>query len=40
MFRPLKGELAEQQRFLEDIMVQSFDGVAISPINPDAMTRC
>jgi ribose transport system substrate-binding protein len=38
MFRPLKGEVADQQRFLEDIMVQSFDGVAISPINPDAMT--
>jgi ribose transport system substrate-binding protein len=39
MFRPLKGEIADQQRFLEDIMVQSFDGVAISPINPDAMTE-
>jgi ribose transport system substrate-binding protein len=38
MFRPLKGEVADQQRFLEDIMVLSFDGVAISPINPDAMT--
>ena len=38
MFRPLKGEVADQQRFLEDILVQSFDGVAISPINPDAMT--
>lgn len=38
MFRPLKGEVADQQRFLEDIMVQGFDGVVISPINPDAMT--
>lgn len=38
MFRPLKGEVADQQRFLEDIMVQSFDGVAISPVNPDALT--
>jgi ribose transport system substrate-binding protein len=38
MFRPLKGEVADQQRFLEDIMVQGFDGVTISPINPDAMT--
>jgi ribose transport system substrate-binding protein len=38
MFRPLKGEISDQQRFLEDIMVQNFDGVAISPINPDAMT--
>lgn len=38
MLRPLKGDVAEQQRFLEDIQVQSFDGVAISPINPDAMT--
>jgi ribose transport system substrate-binding protein len=37
-FRPLKGELAEQQRFLEDIMVLGFDGVAISPLNPEAMT--
>jgi ribose transport system substrate-binding protein len=39
MFRPLKGEVADQQRFLEDIMVQGFDGVAISPVNPDAMTE-
>jgi ribose transport system substrate-binding protein len=39
MFRPLKGEVADQQRFLEDIMVQGFDGVTISPINPDAMTE-
>jgi len=38
VFRPLKGELADQQRFLEDILVQNFDGLAISPINPDAMT--
>jgi ribose transport system substrate-binding protein len=38
MFRPLKGEVADQQRFLEDIMVQGYDGVALSPINPDAMT--
>jgi ribose transport system substrate-binding protein len=37
-FRPLKGELAEQQRFLEDIMALGFDGVAISPLNPEAMT--
>jgi ribose transport system substrate-binding protein len=37
-FRPLKAEVSDQQRFLEDIMVQDFDGVAISPINPDAMT--
>lgn len=39
MFRPLKGEVADQQRFLEDILVQGYDGVAISPINPDAMTE-
>jgi ribose transport system substrate-binding protein len=38
MFRPLKGEVSDQQRFLEDILVQGFKGVAISPINPDAMT--
>ena len=38
MFRPLKGEVSDQQRFLEDIQVMGFDGVAISPINPDAMT--
>lgn len=38
VFRPLKGEVADQQRFLEDIMVKKYDGVAISPINPDAMT--
>jgi ribose transport system substrate-binding protein len=39
MLRPLKGEVADQQRFLEDVMVQGYDGVAISPINPDAMTE-
>jgi ribose transport system substrate-binding protein len=38
MFRPLKGEVSDQQRFLEDIRVIGFDGVALSPINPDAMT--
>lgn len=38
VFRPLKAEVAEQQRFLEDIVVMGFNGVAISPINPDAMT--
>jgi len=38
VFRPLKGEVADQQRYLEDILVQDFDGVAISPINADAMT--
>lgn len=38
IFRPLKGEVAEQQRYLEDIMVLGFDGMAISPVNPDAMT--
>jgi ribose transport system substrate-binding protein len=37
-FRPLRGELAEQQRFLEDILVLGFDGVAISPLNPESMT--
>lgn len=39
IFKPLKGEVADQQRFLEDILVQKYDGVAISPINPDAMTQ-
>jgi ribose transport system substrate-binding protein len=39
MFRPLKGEVADQQRYIEDIIVQGFDGMAISPINPDAMTE-
>ena len=38
VFRPLKTEVAEQQRFIEDILVQSFDGMAICAINPDAMT--
>jgi ribose transport system substrate-binding protein len=38
IFRPLKGEVAEQQRYLEDIMVLGFDGMAISPVNPEAMT--
>src|SRR5689334_21758553 len=26
VLRPLKGELAEQQRYLEDVMVRDFDG--------------
>ncbi|MEO6601844.1 MAG: sugar-binding protein [Polyangiaceae bacterium] len=38
VFRPLKGEVSDQQRFLEDILVQNFDGVAISPIDAEAMT--
>jgi ribose transport system substrate-binding protein len=38
VFRPLKGEVSDQQRFLEDIEVQNFDGVAISPIDAAAMT--
>jgi ribose transport system substrate-binding protein len=38
VFRPLKTEVAEQQRYIEDILVQSYDGMAICAINPDAMT--
>jgi ribose transport system substrate-binding protein len=38
VFRPLKTEVSEQQRFIEDILVQGFAGLAISPISPDAMT--
>ncbi len=38
VFRPLHGEVAEQQRYLEDILVLGFDGLAISPVNADAMT--
>src|SRR5262245_42559936 len=38
MLRPLKGELAEQQRIIEDVMVLGFQGMAVSPVNPDSMT--
>jgi ribose transport system substrate-binding protein len=38
VFRPLRTEVAEQQRYVEDILVQDFDGMAICAINPDAMT--
>jgi ribose transport system substrate-binding protein len=38
VFRPLRTEVAEQQRYVEDILVQKFDGLAICAINPDAMT--
>jgi ribose transport system substrate-binding protein len=38
LFKPLKTEVGEQQRFMEDILVQGFAGMAISPISPDAMT--
>lgn len=38
VFRPLKTDVAEQQRYIEDILVQDFDGMAICAINPDAMT--
>lgn len=38
VFRPLKTEVSEQQRYIEDILVQDFDGMAICAINPDSMT--
>ena len=38
VLRPLKTEVGEQQRFIEDILVQGFDGMAIAPISPDPMT--
>src|SRR4029079_16615462 len=38
VLRPLKGELAEQQRYLEDVMVLGFQGLAVSPVNPESMT--
>ena len=38
IFTPLKGEMAEQQRHLETILARGFDGVAISPLNAEAMT--
>src|SRR3569832_2201684 len=38
VFRPLKTEVAEQQRYIEDILVQDFDGMAICAINPEAET--
>ena len=38
VFRPLKTEVSEQQRFIEDILVQGFDGMAICAISPDSMT--
>ena len=38
VFRPMKTEVSEQQRIIEDLMVQNFDGLAICAINPDAMT--
>lgn len=38
VFRPLKMEVAEQQRYIEDILVQDYDGMAVCAINPDSMT--
>jgi len=38
VFRPLKTEVSEQQRYVEDILVQDYDGMAICAINPDSMT--
>jgi len=38
VFRPLKMEVAEQQRYIEDILVQDYDGMAICAINPDSET--
>src|SRR6185436_1378534 len=35
VFRPLKTEVSEQQRYIEDILVQGFDGMAICA---DSMT--
>src|SRR4029078_3676260 len=37
VFRPLKTEVSEQQRYIEDILVQGFDGMAICAISPDSM---
>ena len=33
-----KGEMSDQQRSLEDILVRDFDGVAISPNDSEATT--
>src|SRR6185503_15280971 len=30
--RPLKGEVAEQQRYLGDVMVRGFQGMAVTPV--------
>jgi ribose transport system substrate-binding protein len=38
VFRPLKMDVAEQQRYIEDILVQDYDGMAVCAINPDSMT--
>jgi ribose transport system substrate-binding protein len=38
VFRPLKMEVAEQQRYIEDILVQDYDGMAVCAINPDSET--
>jgi ribose transport system substrate-binding protein len=38
VFRPLKMDVTEQQRYIEDILVQDYDGMAVCAINPDSMT--
>jgi ribose transport system substrate-binding protein len=38
IFTPMKGQPAEQQQHIETILVGGYDGMAISPLNPDAMT--
>jgi ribose transport system substrate-binding protein len=38
VFRPLKGEVAEQQRYIEDILALGFQGMAISPVNAESMS--
>src|SRR5262245_31712711 len=38
MLRPLKAGRADQRRIIEDVMVLGFQGMAVSPVNPDSMT--
>jgi len=38
IFRPLRGQISEQQRYLENILALKLDGLAVNPVSSDAMT--
>ena len=38
VFHPLRGQVSEQVRYLENILLLNFDGIAVSPVNADELT--
>ena len=38
VFHPLRGQVSEQVRYLENILLLNFDGIPVSPVNADELT--